>query len=106
MNGDQPHYTDSFVTLLNVFTPQELDRIEAYGDALQADKAGFLSGAAKPLDKVRITRTAWIRPAEEVRWFYIRREQVARSLNEQIYQFDLRGFSEPFQYTVYHGNEG
>ena len=106
MNGAQPHYTDSFVTLLNVFTPEEMDRIEAYGDALQADKAGFHTGAAKPADKVRITRTAWIRPAEEVRWFYLRMEQVARSLNDQIYQFDLRGFSEPFQYTVYHANEG
>jgi PKHD-type hydroxylase len=102
----QPHYTDSFVSLLQVFTPEELDRIEAYGDALQADKAGFHAGAAKEADKVRITRTAWIRPAEEVRWFYVRMEQVARSLNDQIYQFDLRGFSEPFQYTVYHGNEG
>ena len=82
MNGDQPHYTDSFVTLLKVFTPEELDRIEAYGDALPADKAGFHTGAAKPLDKVRITRTAWLRPAEEINWFYIRMEQAARSLND------------------------
>ena len=103
----QPHYTDSFVSLLKVFTPEELDRIEAYGDALNADKAGFRSeNAAKHPDQVRITRTAWIKPVEEVRWFYTRMEQVARSLNDRIYQFDLRGFSEPFQYTVYHGNEG
>ena len=106
MNG-QPHYTDSFVTLLKVFTPEELDRIEAYGDALNAGKAGFKVGDSKKSpDEIRITRTAWIKPAEEVRWFYVRMEQVARSLNAQIYQFDLAGFSEPFQYTVYHGNEG
>ena len=102
----QPHYTDSFVTLLQVFTPDELDRIEAYGDALQTEKAGFYGSVTKPSDKVRITRTSWIRPGEETRWFYLRMEQVARSLNDQVYQFDLRGFSEPFQYTVYHGNEG
>jgi PKHD-type hydroxylase len=102
----QPHYTDSFVSLLQVFTPAELDKIEAYGDGLQAEKGGFHGTTAKPADKVRITRTAWIKPVEETRWFYVRMEQVARSLNERIYQFDLRGFSEPFQYTVYHSNEG
>ena len=105
MNG-QPHYTDSFVTLLQVFTPEELDRIEAYGDGLNAGKAGFLTGASKRPEQIRITRTAWIKPSEETRWFYLRMEQVVRSLNDQIYQFDLRGFSEPFQYTVYHANEG
>ena len=77
----QPHYTDSFVTLLQVFTPAELDRIVAYGDGLQVEKAGFHGSVAKPADKVRITRTAWMKPVEEVRWFYIRMEQVARSLN-------------------------
>jgi PKHD-type hydroxylase len=31
---------------------------------------------------------------------------VIRTLNDKVWQFDLRGFSEDFQYTVYHGSEG
>jgi PKHD-type hydroxylase len=30
---------------------------------------------------------------------------VARALNDRVYQFDLRGFSEGLQYSVYHGSE-
>jgi len=100
------HYTDSFSSLLNVFTPEEMDRIEAYGDALQAQAAG-VSGVARPANAaIRVTRTAWIKPTPETQWFFLRMEQAVRHLNAQVYQFDLTGFSEPFQYTVYHAEEG
>ena len=36
----------------------------------------------------------------------MRIEQAALAFNERIYQFDITCFSEPFQCTVYHGNEG
>jgi PKHD-type hydroxylase len=103
-----PHYTDSFASLLNVFTDEEMNRIIAYGEKLNAEKAGFQagSGTSKSADKIRITQHAWFRPAPDIQWLYMRMEQVARTLNERIYQFDLTGFSEPFQYTVYHGTEG
>ena len=104
----QPHYTDAFATFLDVFTAEEMDRIIAHGDGLAAQKAGIVpgSGVSRPADRIRITQHAWIHPAPETQWLYIRMEQAARAFNERIYQFDLTGFSEPFQYTVYHGDAG
>lgn len=107
MAGHEPaHYTDSFSSLLNVFTPEEMDRIEAYGDALQAAKAGVSGEMGPAAASIRVTRTSWIRPAPDNQWFFLRMEQAARHLNALVYQFDLTGFSEPFQYTVYHAAEG
>jgi len=91
----------------NAFTPAELDRIEAFGDALTLGKAilvGDMEGAS--YDHVRITRTAWIDPGPDTKWIYDRMQMVLRIMNDRIWQFDIRGFSESFQYTVYHGAEG
>jgi PKHD-type hydroxylase len=107
MAGHEPtHATDSFSSLLNVFTPQEMDRIEAYGDRLQAMEAGVSGEMGPARAGIRVTQTAWITPSEETSWFFLRMEQAVRHLNGLIYQFDLTGFSEPFQYTVYHATEG
>ncbi|HVV27066.1 MAG TPA: 2OG-Fe(II) oxygenase [Rhizomicrobium sp.] len=92
----------------DAFTPGELDRIEEYGDRLTQEKA-TLWGVERQTadhDRIRITRTAWIAPGPETRWLYDRMQAVIRALNDKTYQFDLRGFSENFQYTVYHGAEG
>jgi len=104
----QPDSTSTFAVGANAFTPEELDRIEAYGDALTAEEATI--AGARPegvvLGAIRITRTAWLTPGPETKWIYDRIQRVARTLNDRVYQFDLSGFSENLQYTVYHGTEG
>lgn len=102
-------HTRSFNSFLNVFTPAEMDRIEALGDRLVAEKAGYGldGGAGSGSDrKIRITKVAWMHPSPESQWIHDRMLQVAQAMNEQVYRFDLKGFSEPFQYTVYDGSEG
>lgn len=106
---DRFAYTRSFNSFLGVFTPQEMDRIEAYGDRLVAEKAGYGldGGAGSGSDaRTRVTRVAWIKQGAETEWIYARMLQVARAMNEQVYGYDLRGFAEPFQYTVYEDREG
>lgn len=102
--------TLTFAAWADAFTPQEMDRIEAYGDRLTAERATLFGvpeeEQTRNFDDVRITRTSWIAPGPETKWIYDRMQGVVRSLNERTYQFDLRGFSENFQYTVYHGREG
>jgi PKHD-type hydroxylase len=104
--------TDSTATCVvceNVFTPAELDSIERYGDGLNQQKAtlagedwGRDSGAAR----IRITQTAALTLRAETKWLYDRMQVIIRKVNQQVYQFDLQGFTEAFQYTVYHGAEG
>lgn len=107
MTPDPFSHLRPFSVWENAFTPAELDAIVAYGDRLRLEKAtvvydGDNSGADGPL---RITRTAWIPRAAETAWLYDRLERVIRTLNAQIYHFDLTGFSDLLQYTVYDSAE-
>jgi PKHD-type hydroxylase len=97
--------TLTFAVWENAFSPAEMDAIEAYGDRLNAEKATLVDGRPEGAhrEEIRITQTAWIAPNPETQWMFERMQGVARALNDRVYQFDLRGFSENFQYTVYHG---
>jgi PKHD-type hydroxylase len=95
-----------YVCATNVFTPEELTRIEQMGDMLEQGVAGVAKGQHHTVLKSRITRTAWIDRTPAANWLYERIERTAQMLNAQTFQYDLRGFSDPFQYTVYHGVEG
>jgi PKHD-type hydroxylase len=102
------HPTSTFAAWTDAFTPAEMDRIEACGDRLAAEKATLFSGTVEGevRGKIRVTQTAWLAPNAETKWIYDRVQGVARALNERVYQFDLRGFSENLQYSIYHGSEG
>jgi len=104
-----PDFTATCVVCENVFTLAELDHIERYGDGLH-QQAAALAGEGWAQDsgqqRIRITRTAAMTPTPEIKWLYDRMQAVVRKVNQQVYQFDLQGFREAFQYTVYHGAEG
>lgn len=99
--------TSPFAFWDGAFTSSELDRIEALGDALTLGKA-TLEGRADEDEyaDIRITQTAWIPPSPETKWIYDRMQAAIRTINDQVWQFAVSGFSEHFQYTVYHGSEG
>jgi PKHD-type hydroxylase len=88
----------------NVFTQAELETIERYGDGLQQQQALLASGNATA--QIRITRTAALTLKPDIKWLYDRMQGIIRRVNSQVYQFNLEGFAEAFQYTVYHGTEG
>lgn len=106
----EPTFHFTYTAWADAFSPAELDAIEAYGDRLplsaaaiagQPDKAG-----GKLDERSRVTSTAWIERNGETNWLYDRMQAIIRTLNDGSYQFDLRGFSDPFQYTVYQDSEG
>jgi PKHD-type hydroxylase len=99
--------TVTFAVFPNAFTPAELDQIEAYGDRMAADEATVAAGKTDEvvLEKIRVTRTAWLQPTAESAWIYDRLQKAIQILNDRVYQFDLSGFSDPFQYSIYHGSE-
>lgn len=106
MDTEKYASTLPFVGWTGAFTPEELDRIEAYGDRLTLEKATVAAEVqGKEDESTRISRTAWIARNAETEWFYNRMERAARMLNDKIWQFALSGFSELFQYTVYDGQE-
>ena len=98
----------TFTAWADAFSPAELDRIVAHGDALAKEKAILVMGGAEHevVDSIRVTQTAWIRRNDETAWLYERMQQTIRELNAQGWKYALSDFSEAFQYTVYRGEEG
>lgn len=96
-----------FVTWVNGFSPAELSSIEAYCEKNLVVSKGSISG--KTIDEdygdIRRSQTGWISNNAETGWFYDRMAFITRSLNAQFYRFDLYGFQEDFQYTVYTGDD-
>jgi len=90
----------------DVFTPKELDAIEALGDALIPMRAEIAGRNTDNTEKLRITRVAWMERNSQTAWLYARLEEVALHLNKEFYSFDLYGLVEAFQYTVYDDQEG
>ena len=88
----------------DAFSPSELEMIEQYGDRLPLEKAGLQIPGPRD-DSIRITRTARIAPTGETRALFDRLAQLVQRLNQENYQFDVRGL-ENLQYSVYHGAEG
>jgi PKHD-type hydroxylase len=89
----------------DVFSPKELDAIEAYGDGLMPVRAEIL-GQEGGADKTRITRVAWMERKPDLAWLFARLEEAALKINAEFYGFDLFGLNEALQYTVYVDAEG
>ena len=104
MSGSVLDFTATCVVCEKVFTPAELDTIERYGDSLHQQQATLASGSIAA--NLRITQTAALTFKPEIKWLYDRMQGIIRTLNAQSYKYELNGFSEAFQYTVYHGDEG
>jgi PKHD-type hydroxylase len=97
------HHALPYVALPNAFTAAELDEIVRLGDALTAAKATI---AERPADDhyadIRVTETAWMVQDQARSWLYEKITALVQAFNDNFYRFELTGFSDPFQYTVYH----
>jgi PKHD-type hydroxylase len=88
------------------FSEEELAHIQALGESRNIDRA-TISGtdAGKDVSEIRTSKTSWINLQQDSEWLYDRLSYIARQLNGQFYNFDLYGFWEHLQYTVYDGTE-
>jgi PKHD-type hydroxylase len=94
-----------FVTWINGFSNEDIDRITKYGDSLIKEKAsigGF--SVNENYSHLRESQVSWFELNAETNWLYERLAYILRQLNGQFYRYDITGFSENFQYTVYDGN--
>jgi len=98
------HQLHPFVTWADAFSKEELDRICAYCDTLPLTTAG-VGGDNSPNTDIRRTSVGWINCNPETGWLYDRLAYVARQLNAKFYGFDLYGFLEDIQYTVYEADD-
>ena len=95
------------VSVANAFTGEQLDAIEKLGNELAVSNATIEGAHANThVAELRVTQIAWIDQNPRSQWLYERISAVIGDLNARFYQFDLTGYSDHFQYTIYHGREG
>lgn len=80
----------------NVFTPDQCAEIMKIGSKLPREDARVQSYGTS----ARIGHVAWIDPGAETFWVYQRLATVVAWVN-QAFRFELMGFSDALQYTVY-----
>jgi PKHD-type hydroxylase len=93
-----------FVSWDNAFTDEQLYQLVEYLDSLEKQEA--VVDGDNPDGSVRKSSVAWVQNQNEISaMLYDTLAFVARKLNAQFYGFDLYGFVEHMQYTVYDGSE-
>lgn len=94
-----------FVTFRDAFNSEELNQIIKHLDSLEKKQGTVGDTGDVTNKKIRNSNVAWLSLTNESQWIYDRMAYVARTLNGQFYKFDLYGFNEDMQYTMYDGTE-
>ena len=85
----------------DAFTDEEIEKIKEYAKTLETDVGKTALGEEAPPEHIRKTKVSWISNTPEASWLYGRMADVANKLNAQFYNFDLYGFYEDMQFTIY-----
>lgn len=90
----------------NGFSQDEVQRLVSYGNQL-VEKEGVdgTVGDNRTDPNYRSSKIAWIGYNQETNWLYDKLSYISRQINGQYYNFDLSGFVEDFQYTIYNSAE-
>ena len=94
-----------FVTHSNAFTVEEIDLIKDMGNNLPMSKSILGDIDNGDFSEIRTSNNSWIELSAETVWLYEKLANIARDINRDFYDFDLYGFVEHMQYTVYDGDE-
>lgn len=81
------------------FSESECFQIREIGEKLLPKDATVGPGVID--QAIRSSKTSWIAGNQETWWIYDKLAYIARQLNGQYFQFDVKGFNEDLQYTVY-----
>lgn len=92
-----------FVTWDNGFSDEEIQAIITMCEARHVATATLDKGSID--ESIRRSKVSWLDLQDDSRWIYDRLAYIARRLNGQYYQFDLHGFVEDFQFTIYDSEE-
>jgi PKHD-type hydroxylase len=93
----------NYATWENGFSDSELSTIRKLGDSSAVANATIVD-PTQLNDQIRKSKVSWFPLTTETNFLYDRLAFVARQLNGQFFDFDLYGFVEDFQYTVYQGD--
>jgi PKHD-type hydroxylase len=94
----------NFVWGAGLFTPAELDKINAYAESLPSERVVVGRDLTyKPEANRSIVRS--LPPSNETMWIYQRITNMVSSLNAQHFQFKITGLDEPLYHVTYEAEE-
>lgn len=89
----------SFVTWENGFSEEELNEIDRIGSSLIVSESSIQNSVIDT--SIRKSKNSWIGLSNESQFLYDKIGWISRQLNGQFFDFDITGFFEDFQYTIY-----
>lgn len=88
------------------FTTEEIMKIRELGDKYPKQQATTVADEENPMNNYRQSDIAWIEDNLETRWIYERMSELCKVANRNMWNFDIWGYLDSFQYTVYYGDGG
>lgn len=90
-----------FVTWRNGFSDEEIEKIIEICETFPKTSGMVTQDDMVENTNIRDSRIAWIPQTDHTIWIYDRLSWIVRQLNGEFYKFDIHGFSEDFQYSIY-----
>lgn len=104
--NDVNHF--NFYYFVNVFSKEELKLIQDIGESLPTQRASTIGDEGKSVENsYRKSEISWIPETNDYMWLYDRISTYADAANKEMrWNFDIWGYLDILQYTVYHGDGG
>ena len=87
----------------NAFTDSEIDEICRLGESKEILSA--VTGTNDKPTEYRVSDISWIEDDSESAWLYDKIARYADEANRIMWNFDIWGYHDSFQYTIYNGGE-
>jgi len=90
----------------NGFTPEEVKKIREIGDEYPKEKGTTVADNQNVVGDYRISDIAWLGDNNETQWVYQKIADLAKIANREMWNFDIWGYHDSLQYTIYYGDGG
>lgn len=91
---------DQYILFEDVFTVEEIERIHELAKDIPENQA--ILGHGGVVNEIRNSKTKWFsRKKEQYAWMFEKCARMFAIGNNQLFHFNLSGFTEDLQYTIY-----
>lgn len=92
-----------FVESSKGFTKKEIEDIKKLCENLELESGVLVGKNGQPVidNSYRNCNVSWLEFSETSEWLYDKISYMVKKVNTEYFNYDLFGFLEPFQYTVY-----
>lgn len=106
--ADQRNQTNhlNYYYFTDGFTPEEIIKIREIGDHAPKEKGTTVSDDKNIVNEYRISEISWLGDNQETRWIYQKISDLAKIANREMWNFDIWGYHDSLQYTIYYGDGG